>query len=148
MLFLPLWWLLLAVLLLGLLAFALVAEILTVIPGFEKGFDRTMSRFVDWVPVWPAWCVTWPELRHEGDADYYRARAEKKVAGLTRRQLAAREARKPPPPGPYDVPVRHYRAVGAGYVVGMARAQGWDLSHDLPSDPARIIRLRRLPEAP
>jgi hypothetical protein len=105
-LFLPLWWLLLVALALVMLAFAFVAEILTVIPGFEEGFDRTTSRFVKWVPVWPAWCVTWPELRHEGDADYYRARADKTVADLTGKQLAAGKARKAPPPGPDDIPWR------------------------------------------
>ncbi|MFI0778489.1 hypothetical protein [Streptomyces sp. NPDC021212] len=148
MLFLPLWWLLLAVIALAVIAFSIVGEILTVIPGFEKGFLKTMDWFMDRVPVWPAWCVTWPELRHEGDADYYRARAQGKVAGLTRKQLAAREAGKAPPPGPYDIPVRDYRAAGAGHVVDVARSQGWELSHDRPSDPARIVRLRRLPEAP
>ncbi|WP_234365159.1 hypothetical protein [Streptomyces sp. RTd22] len=147
-LILPLWWLLLAVLFLVFLAFALVADIFTLIPGFEKGFGKVMDRFHAAVALWPAWSVTWPELRHEGDADYYRARADGKVAGLTTAQLTAREAGKAPPPGPYDIPVRDYRAVGAGHVLEVARGHGWDLSHDLPSDPARIVRLRRLPEAP
>ncbi|MFD7506171.1 hypothetical protein [Streptomyces sp. NPDC059850] len=146
-LILPLWWLLLAVLFVVLLAFALVADIFALVPGFEKGFGKGIDRSRRALELWPAWCVTWPELRHEGDTDHYRARADGKVAGLTDKQLAAREAGKPPPPGPYDVPVRDYRAVGAGYVVETARARGWDLSHDLPSDPARIVRLRRLPEA-
>ncbi|MEU0842131.1 hypothetical protein ABZ370_22030 [Streptomyces sp. NPDC005962] len=143
---LPVWWLLVVVILLAAVAFSIVGEILTVIPGFEKGFLKTMDRFMDRVSMWPAWCVTWPELRHEGDADYYRARADEKVAGLTRKQLTAREAKKAPPPGPYDIPVRDFRAVGAGHVVEVARAQGWELSHDRPSDPARMVRLRRLPE--
>src|SRR3954452_2734597 len=97
-LILPLWWLLLAVLFLVLLAFALVADVFTLIPGFEKGFGKQMDRFHEAVELWPAWCVTWPELRHEGDADYYRARADERVAGPTRKQPAAGKAKKAPPP--------------------------------------------------
>jgi len=58
-----------------------VADIFTLIPGFEKGFGMVMDRFHEAVALWPAWSVTWPELRHEGDADYYRARADGTAAG-------------------------------------------------------------------
>ncbi|MCD9593066.1 hypothetical protein [Streptomyces sp. 8ZJF_21] len=146
-LLLPLWWALLMVLFLCFIAFALVAEIFTIIPGFEKGFLSLIDKFGDNVAVWPAWCVTLPELRHEGDAAFYRARVDQRIASWTSKELAAQKAKKAPPPGPHDIPVRAYRGVGAGYVVEAARAQGWELSHDHPSDPLHMVRLRRLPVA-
>ncbi|MEU4894385.1 hypothetical protein AB0B12_27145 [Streptomyces sp. NPDC044780] len=144
-LLLPVWWVLVVVIFLAFIAAALVGEILTVIPGFERGFLRLMDAFGDKVAVWPAWCVTLPELRHEGDAAFYRARVDHRIATWTNKELAAQKARKAPPPGPHDITVREYRGVGAGYVVQAARAQGWELSHDRPSDPLRVVRLRRLP---
>ncbi|MGA6153166.1 hypothetical protein ACPEIC_07510 [Stenotrophomonas sp. NPDC087984] len=144
-LLLPLWWALIVVIFLGFIAFGIVAEILTVIPGFEKGFLGLIDKFGDNVAVWPAWCVTLPELRHEGDVAFYRARVDKRIAVWTSKELAAQKAKKAPPPGPHDVAVREYRGVGAGYVVEAARARGWELSHDRPSDPLRVVRLRRLP---
>ncbi|MEV6133321.1 hypothetical protein AB0M05_42085 [Streptomyces violaceusniger] len=144
-LLLPLWWALIVVIFLGFIAFGIVAELLTVIPGFEKGFLGLIDKFGDSVAVWPAWCVTLPELRHEGDAAYYRARVDKRIAVWTSKELAAQKAKKAPPPGPHDVAVREYRGVGAGYVIEAARARGWELSHDRPSDPLRVVRLRRLP---
>ncbi|ATL82020.1 membrane protein [Streptomyces malaysiensis subsp. malaysiensis] len=146
-LLLPLWWALLVVLFLCFIAFALVAEIFTIIPGFEKGFLSLIDKFGDNVAVWPVWCVTLPELRHEGDAAFYRARVDQRIASWTSKELAAQKAKKAPPPGPHDIPVRAYRGVGAGYVVEAARAQGWELSHDHPSDPLHMVRLRRLPVA-
>ncbi len=60
-------------------------------------------------------------------------------------RLAAQKAKKAPPAGPHDVAVREYRGVGAGYVIEAARARGWEVSHDRPSDPPRVVRPRRLP---
>ncbi|WP_053048727.1 hypothetical protein [Streptomyces antioxidans] len=144
-LLLPLWWALIVVLFLCFIPVVIVAEIFTVIPGFEKGFAGLVDKFGGGVKAWPAWCVTLPELRHEGDAAFYRARVDKRIDSWTAKELAAQKAEKAPPPGPHDIPVRAYRGVGAGHVVEAARARGWELSHDRPSDPLRVVRLRRLP---
>ncbi|MGY0062985.1 hypothetical protein ACWY4P_41685 [Streptomyces sp. LZ34] len=144
---LPVWWVLLLAVFLVFLAVAVVGEVLSLIPGFEKGFSKLIDSFGDGVEIWPRWCVTLPELRHEGDADFYRARVDKKLAVWTRKEEAAQAAKKAPPPGPYDIPLRDFRGVGAGYVVQAARELGWELSHDRHSDPERVVRLRRLPVA-
>ncbi|MEU0811302.1 hypothetical protein [Streptomyces sp. NPDC005970] len=144
---LPVWWVLLVAGFLVFLAVALVGEVLALIPGFEKGFSSLIDWAGDRVAVWPRWCVTLPELLHEGDADFYRARVDKKLAEWTRKEAEAHAAKKPPPPGPYDVGLRCFRGVGAGYVVRAARELGWELSHDRHSDPASTVRLRRLPVA-
>ncbi|MEU5640324.1 hypothetical protein [Streptomyces milbemycinicus] len=144
---LPVWWVLLLAVFLVFLAFAIVGEVLSLVPGFERGFLQLMDSFGGRVEIWPRWCVTLPELLHEGDAGFYRARVDKKLGAWTRKEEAAQAARKAPPPGPYDVPLRDFRGVGAGYVVQAARGLGWELSHDRHSDPERVVRLRRLPVA-
>ncbi|ADI11280.1 membrane protein [Streptomyces bingchenggensis BCW-1] len=144
---LPVWWVLLLAVFLVFLAFAIVGEVLSLVPGFERGFLQLIDSFGGRVEIWPRWCVTLPELLHEGDAGFYQARVDKRLAGWTRKEEAAQAARKAPPPGPYDVPLRDFRGVGAGYVVQAARGLGWELSHDRHSDPERVVRLRRLPVA-
>ncbi|MEU1667751.1 hypothetical protein ABZ547_30100 [Streptomyces sparsogenes] len=142
---LPVWWLLLLAVFLVFLGVAVVGEVLSLVPGFEKGFFKLIDWFGDRVEIWPRWCVTLPELLHEGDAAFYRARVDKKLGAWTRKEEEARAARKAPPPGPHDIPLRDFRGVGAGHVVQAARELGWELSHDRPTDPERVVRLRRLP---
>ncbi|WP_431045083.1 hypothetical protein ACQUSR_26275 [Streptomyces sp. P1-3] len=132
--FLPVWWALILAVFLGFLAVGLVVEVLSVvIPPLEKGFERVMDRFVEAVPLVPAWCVSPGQVAHEGDAAYYQARVDKHVGRFLRDRSA------------HEIPVRIYRGIGAGYAVHAARARGWDLSHDRASDPLTVVRLRKLP---
>ncbi|MFD3484011.1 hypothetical protein [Streptomyces sp. NPDC058665] len=116
-------------------------------PGAEKGFLKGLGRLGDRVTLWPRWFVSWPELRHESDADFYRARADEAVAKHT---TAATTPLKNGgvPPWTCVIPVRKYRAVGAGYVLRTAEARGWALRHDEWSDLPDELRLRRVPEEP
>ncbi|WP_327322757.1 hypothetical protein OG735_09890 [Streptomyces sp. NBC_01210] len=143
---LPLHW---AMLLAGFaffLAIAFVGDLFALIPGFEKGFEKTIDALGDRLQVWPRWFVSWPELRHEGDTAFYGRRADKEVADWTRKATAPHGKNKPVPPSTCEIPVRKYRAVGAGYVLRTAEAQGWALRHDEYSDLPHEIRLRRVPE--
>ncbi|MCI3929757.1 hypothetical protein [Streptomyces sp. AN091965] len=135
---LPVWWLLLLVLAVVAIVIALFAEILTVIPGFESGAERVMDRVLGLIAIWPRWTVTWPELRHEGDEGFYRARVDGYLDTWTKRASRPKEEKKPNPPVECEVPLRKYRGVGGGYVVEAAAARGWELR---PSDPAEEIRL-------
>ncbi|MEV0777767.1 hypothetical protein ACIBLA_29610 [Streptomyces sp. NPDC050433] len=145
-LLLPLHWALVLVGTVTLLAFSLVADVLSLIPGAEKGFLKGIDRLGDRVQLWPRWFVSWPELRHEGDAAFYRVRADEAVAERTRAATTARKGVVPP--WTCVIPIRKYRAVGAGYVLRAAEAQGWALRHDEWSDLPNEIRLRRVPEEP
>lgn len=141
---LPLHWALVLAGLLALLAFSFVGDLLKLIPGAEKGFLRGLDALSDRVKVWPRWFVSWPELRHEGDAEFYRARADEAVAKHTSAATTTRKGRVPP--WTCEIPVRKYRAVGAGYVLRTAESRGWALRHDEHSDLPNEIRLRRVPE--
>ncbi|MGW6511550.1 hypothetical protein ACWGCP_29190 [Streptomyces niveus] len=46
------------------------------------------------------------------------------------------------------IPIGKYRAVGAGYALRAAEAQGWALRHDGWSDLPNELKLRRVPEEP
>ncbi|GHF01447.1 hypothetical protein GCM10018785_75090 [Streptomyces longispororuber] len=138
MIVLPVWWLLLLCLFAALLVFAMFAEVLTVIPGFERGFERVMDATVGRIPIWPRWTVTWPELRHEGDTAFYRARVDAYLDTWTKRASARRKSGAPSTVRTCEVPLRKYRGAGGGYVVAAATARGWE---PRPSDPAKEIRL-------
>ncbi|WP_327716264.1 hypothetical protein OG381_13035 [Streptomyces sp. NBC_00490] len=121
------------------LAVGLVTEIITVFSSsYEQGLFKTMDRVLDPLSKWPAWCVSWPELRHEGDSAYYRARVEKKVGRWTAKASGPRKPGTPRPPVECAVPVRDYRGVGGWYVAQVAAAQGWELR---PTDVRKEVRL-------
>lgn len=86
----------------------------------------------------PSWCVSWPELRHEGDTEYYRTRVDTVVARWTARASAPLEPRKPRSPAECAIPLRDYRGVGGRYVAEVALAQGWVLR---PTDVRKEVRL-------
>ncbi|MFC5144817.1 hypothetical protein [Streptomyces aureoversilis] len=136
---LPLWWLLLLAAFVVAFVIALFAEILTVIPAFERGAERVMDAVLSKIVVWPRWAVTWPELRHEGDSNFYRARVDACLDTRTKRASAARDEKNAIPPVECEVPLRKYRGVGGGYVIEAARLRGWQV---MPSDPKDEIRLR------
>ncbi|WP_239590219.1 hypothetical protein [Streptomyces aureoverticillatus] len=137
-LLLPLWWLLLLMLMAATLVVAMFAEILTIIPGFERGAERAMDATLGKISVWPRWTVTWPELRHEGDAGFYRARTDAYLDKWTKQASAPKAPKKAGPPAECEVPLRKYRGAGGAYVIEAATARGWELR---PSDPAEEIRL-------
>ncbi|MFI7015087.1 hypothetical protein [Streptomyces sp. NPDC050164] len=106
--------------------------------SFERAymnfFDTTLGR----VARLASWCVTWPELRHEGDTDYYKARVDKAVGNWTARASAPIEPKKARPPVECEIPLRDYRGVGGWYVAEVALAQGWELR---PTDVGKEVRL-------
>ncbi|WP_257040396.1 hypothetical protein [Streptomyces sp. TLI_55] len=121
------------------LVVGLATEIITVFStSYEQGLFKAMDRVLDPLAKWPSWCVSWPELRHEGDAAYYRARVEKKVGRWTKRASVPRKAGKPRPPVECAIPLRDYRGVGGAYVAQVALAQGWELR---PTDVRKEVRL-------
>ncbi|GAA5209440.1 hypothetical protein [Streptomyces thinghirensis] len=129
-------WLAVAVVLfvVGLFADAIAA----VSEGFERGYMRFMDDTLGGIARLGAWCVSWPELRHEGDVEYYRARVDKKVADWTARASAPHEPKRPRPPVECEIPLRDYRGVGGWYVAEVALAQGWELR---PTDVRKEVRL-------
>ncbi|MER5254569.1 MULTISPECIES: hypothetical protein [unclassified Streptomyces] len=136
--YLPLWCVFAVVVVAGVLVVLFVAEIVEVISSStEKKLDGLSDRMLERLRL-PDWCVTWPELRHEGDADYYRARVDKIVGRWTAQASAPREPKKPNPPVECEIPWRNYRGVGGGYVVRTATAQGWE---PRPSEPEKSVRL-------
>ncbi|KKD08499.1 membrane protein [Streptomyces sp. WM6386] len=121
------------------LAVSLVTEIITVFStSFEQGLFKAGDRVLDPLAKWPSWCVSWPELRHEGDTAYYRARVEKAVGRWTKRASVPRDPKKPRPPVECAIPLRDYRGVGGAYVAQVAVAQGWELR---PTDVRKEVRL-------
>ncbi|MGW7070554.1 hypothetical protein ACWGII_36900 [Streptomyces sp. NPDC054855] len=105
---------------------------------FEGGYMRFMDDVLGGIARLGSWFVTWPELRHEGDAAYYRARVERRVANWTSQAAAPREPKKPRPPVECAIPLRDYRGAGGGYVAEVALAQGWELR---PTDVRKEVRL-------
>lgn len=112
------------------------------IAAVSEGFGRGYLRFTDdtlgGIARLGSWCVTWPELRHEGDVPYYRARVDKVVGNWTEHASAAREPKKARPPVECEISRRDYRGVGGRYVAEVALAQGWELR---PTDVRKEVRL-------
>ncbi|WP_086561208.1 hypothetical protein [Streptomyces africanus] len=120
-------------------AFLVVGEVVTAFSDrLERGYLRVMDVTMNKVGRLASWCVTWPELRHEGDAEYYKARVDKAVAKRTARASAPVKKNKPRPPAECAIPLRAYRGIGAWYVAEVALAQGWELR---PSDVRKEVRL-------
>ncbi|KMS73250.1 membrane protein [Streptomyces viridochromogenes] len=123
-----------------LLAVGLLTEVIAAFSDrYEQGFLKLMDRTLDLLAGLASWCVTWPELRHEGDTAYYRARVDKVVARWTARASAPARPNRVKPPVECAIRLRDYRGVGGGYVTEAARAQGWELR---PTDVRKEVRLR------
>lgn len=122
-----------------LLAVGVLTEVIAAFSDrYERGFMKLMDRTLDPLAGLARWCVTWPELRHEGDTAYYRARVDKKIARSTARASAPARPNRAKPPVACSLHRRTYRGVGAGYVAEAARAHGWELQ---PSDVRKEVRL-------
>jgi hypothetical protein len=140
-LFLPLWWVvwLLAVVVLYFVA-PFVELFVYLLPRTENGAVRMLDATVGRLPFVPLWCVGPVELLHEGDAEFYRARVERRVERATRRaessQGIVRSERE------LDLGARFFRGVGAGYVLRLAADRNWDFHPVLRSRPRRRVRLR------
>lgn len=104
----------------------------------ERHFSRLGDKALDLGMSFPSWCVTWPELWHEGDTTYYRTRVDKTVARWTKAASKPVVPDKPRPPVECAVPLRDYRGVGGRYVVETAAAQGWEVR---PTDVCTEVRL-------
>lgn len=136
--YVPLWCALAVVVIAGVILVLFLAEIVEAAGNSgERKLNALSDRMLERLGR-PDWCVTWPELRHEGDAAYYRARVDEIVGRWTARASAPRAPKKPRPPVECEIPWRNYRGVGGGYVVEAAAAQGWELR---PSQPEQSIRL-------
>jgi hypothetical protein len=123
----------------ALLAVGLLTEVIAAVSDrYERGFQKLMDRVLDPIAARASWCVTWPELRHEGDTEYYRARVDKVLARWTARASAPRRPNKVAPPVECAIPLRDYRGVGGSYVAEAALAQGWELR---PTDVRKEVRL-------
>ncbi|WP_369173320.1 hypothetical protein AB5J49_37640 [Streptomyces sp. R28] len=132
----PVHWMLCTALLLALLAFGLVIELLSLIPGVERGYEKFIDAVFRVFPWWPLWFVTLPELRHEGDVAFYQARVEAKLAKLVKwKQPQA------------TIPLRTYRAVGAGYVAQRLGQYGWRLQDQVSQRPLTGLQLSRVAPA-
>ncbi|MER6715881.1 MULTISPECIES: hypothetical protein [unclassified Streptomyces] len=116
----------------GLFADALVSSRL------ERAYVDFVAGALKRVKGLASWCVTWPELLHEGDADYYRARVDRVVRDCTARATWPHRPAKSRPFVECAIPLRDYRGVGGWYVAEVALAQGWELR---PTDAHREVRL-------
>lgn len=122
-----------------LLAVGVLTEVIAAFSDrYEQGFLKLMDRTLGPLMGLASWCVSWRELRHEGDTQYYRARVDKVLARRTAQASAPPRPNRAKPPVECVIQRRHYRGVGAGYVVEAARAQGWELR---PSDIRKEVCL-------
>ncbi|MEU7580797.1 hypothetical protein AB0B50_24695 [Streptomyces sp. NPDC041068] len=138
-LFMPFWIVFGIAVFLGTLAIGLVTEVIAAVSSsYEKAFDEFMDGAMRRITTLPRWCVLWAEMRHEGDADYYRARVDKELARWTERASAPRVPKKPLPPTECEIFRRDYRGCGGHYVVRAAADRGWELR---PSTPGESVRL-------
>ncbi|MEW2625830.1 hypothetical protein [Streptomyces sp. NPDC048106] len=113
------------------------AAVMDVVTAFSELAERAAERQGDLLtgPMsLPSWYVGLREVRHEGDADYYRARVDRAIARRTRRVSRPRPTS---PPG-RRIPLRAYRGAGPRYVADRALAQGRRLR---PSDVRRELNL-------
>lgn len=123
----------------AILVLSLFADAITPFSNsFEGRFLNATDRVLGGVMRLASWCVSWPELRHEGDVEYYKARVEKVVGKWTARASAPIVPKKPRPPVECAIPLRHYRGAGGWYVAEVALAQGWELR---PTDENKEVRL-------
>ncbi|MEU0999166.1 hypothetical protein [Streptomyces tibetensis] len=121
------------------LVVGMFAEVVTAFSNtLERGYLKAMGWTLDRIWSTASWCVSWPELRHEGDVAYYKARVDKAVAKWTARASAPVVPKKPKPPVECAIPLRKYRGVGGWYVAEVALAQGWELR---PTDERKEVRL-------
>ncbi|MFC8129104.1 hypothetical protein [Streptomyces sp. NPDC057302] len=136
--YVPLWCVLAAVVIAGVIVVLFLASVVDVLSSSaERKLDGLSDRMLERLRM-PGWCVTWPELRHEGDTAYYRARVDKVIGRWTAQAAAPRRPKKPLPRVECEIPWRNYRGVGGHYVVETATAQGWELR---PSEPRESVRL-------
>lgn len=130
----PVHWVLCTAFTLVYLVFGYVLELISWIPGVESGYmklaDLVYGRILPW---WPRWFVSLPELRHEGDVAFYQARVEAKLARWSDNWKYPHT----------EIPLRGYRAVGAGYVAERASEFGWRLT-DGRQQPAAEVKLTRI----
>ncbi|MGQ5637063.1 MULTISPECIES: hypothetical protein [unclassified Streptomyces] len=130
----PVHWLLALLIWVFALGFASLAEIVTT---FSSRAEEGAGRFLDRVTAraaLPGWCVGLRELKHEGDAGYYRTLVDTAVG----RRTAQVSGPRPTVPREWRIPLRDYRGAGARYVADRALAQGWQLR---PSDVRREVNL-------
>lgn len=138
-LFMPFWIALGVAVFAAVLAIGLATEVIAAVSSsYERAYEDFMDRAMGRITTLPRWCVLWSEVRHEGDAAYYRARVDAALARWTKRASAPRVPKKPAPPCECEIPRRDYRGCGGHYVVQAAAAQGWELR---PSTPGVSIRL-------
>lgn len=136
--YIPVWCVLAVVVIAGALMVLILAEIVEAASNSGgRKLAALSDRMLERLRL-PGWCVTWPELRHEGDTAYHRARVDEVVGRWTARASAPREPNKPLHPVECEIPWSIYRGVGGHYVVEIATAQGWELR---PSKPQESVRL-------
>ncbi|MGC9439224.1 hypothetical protein [Streptomyces sp. WG5] len=104
--------------------------------GFGDGCMRFMDDTLGAIARLGSWCVSRPELRHEGGTAYYRARVDRTVARWTAR---ATDPEGGESPVECEIPRRDHGGAGGRYVAEVALAQGWELR---PTDVRTEVRLR------
>lgn len=117
------------------LVVAQVAELVcAVLPFLEKHADGLFDRWAERFPVRPRWWVSWPELRHEGDAAYAAERVERHLAKRTEQARKTANVKE-------SYGVHRYRAIGARAVLEIAWRYGWSVDEQKRNEPARRIHL-------
>ncbi|WP_411145876.1 hypothetical protein [Streptomyces sp. x-80] len=122
-----------------LLACSILGDFLSLIPGVEPMADSAL----DAIPFRPSWWVTRDELRHEGDAEWYRDRAEQAIDDFGRG--SSRWVREDGET--YVLPVHMYRALSAHEALQIAARHDFEPSGPGAIVPARRILLRVSPSA-
>ncbi|MGC9377531.1 hypothetical protein [Streptomyces sp. MH13] len=103
--------------------------------GFGDGCMRFMDDTLGAIARLGSWCVSRPELRHEG-APRTTGRAS---TGRSPGGPPARRTRRALSPVECGIPRRDHRSAGGRYVAEVALAQGWELR---PTDVRTEVRLR------
>ncbi|WP_052847311.1 hypothetical protein [Streptomyces avicenniae] len=135
---LPLWWVVWILFALCMYGMASVVQLVVyMLPRTENGAIRMLDATLGRVPFIPRWCVTPVALVREGDTAYYRARIDRLVSRKTRLVETSHGLQRD-----LELGVHRYRGAGAGYVMHVASAQGWNLHPVLRSHPRRRLRLR------
>ncbi|MEO3756158.1 hypothetical protein [Streptomyces sp. B6B3] len=137
--FLPVWWVVWVLLALCFYGIAPVVQLVVyLMPRSENGAIRMLDATLGRVPFIPRWCVTPVALVREGDAEYYRARVDRKVGKKTRLAAASSLGLH----RDLELGVHYFRGAGAGHVMRVASELGWSLHPLLRSHPRRRLRLR------